>query len=298
MRPLSCCHFPARPRPSRRHCRDGRDRRRAPRRRRTARRRRCRWSRAVGVLRCGRARSARACRDPRLSDFVYPRPALAQRDPQRRTASPVERSEDMSVCSFGADAEDATETIALVGDSHAEPLARRARRRRPGRAAGAGCRSRTRAARSPRPSATSRGRALQGLRRLEDAPSSPGSSSHPEIQTVFVGGLSGGSGVFPASGRGRFATSVSGYRRAWRALPSTRQRIVVIRDTPKMRIATAPASTAPSPRAGGRARPARCRAATVLDRDPLVVAASRMPASRVRTIDLTRFFCDRGPATR
>ena len=31
----------------------------------------------------------------------------------------------------------------------------------------------------------------------------------------------------------------------------------------------------------------------VLDRDPLVVAASRMPASRVRSIDLTRLFCDR-----
>ena len=37
---------------------------------------------------------------------------------------------------------------------------------------------------------------------------------------------------------------------------------------------------------------------TVLDRDPMVVAASRMPSDFVRTIDLTRFFCDRGRATR
>ena len=58
------------------------------------------------------------CRDRRLTDFVYPRPALAATIPNS-PCELVERQADMNVCSFGAAPEDATETIALVGDSHA-----------------------------------------------------------------------------------------------------------------------------------------------------------------------------------
>ena len=59
-------------------------------------------------------------------------------------------------------------------------------------------------------------------------------AAHPEVETVFVAGLTGGSGVVARPGRSRFETSVQGYADAWRALPATVRTIVVIRDTPKM----------------------------------------------------------------
>ena len=51
--------------------------------------------------------------------------------------------------------------------------------------------------------------------------------------TLFVAGLTGGTGVVPEPGRSPFATSVQGYSDAWPALPGTVSAIVVLRDTPK-----------------------------------------------------------------
>jgi hypothetical protein len=116
---------------------------------------------------------------------------------------------------------------------------------------------------------------------------------HPEITTVFVSQLSGGSGVVARDGRGPFETAVSGYIRAWNALPASVRRIVVIRDTPKVLGSTddcverAMASGAVPGTACAVAR------AKVLTPDPAFVAAGRTRAERVRTVDLTRFFCDR-----
>ena len=56
---------------------------------------------------------------------------------------------------------------------------------------------------------------------------------HPEVTTVFVAGLSSGSGVEPRGGRSRFETAVRGYTDAWAALGT--RRIVVLRDTPRFR---------------------------------------------------------------
>ena len=114
---------------------------------------------------------------------------------------------------------------------------------------------------------------------------------HPEVGTVFVAGLSGGSGVVARAGRSRFETSVESYADAWRSLPSTVRRIIVIRDTPKMRADTDDCVT----RAMAHKRPpgAACAVsrARALDRDPAVRAAERMDTPRVLTVDLTRFFC-------
>ena len=235
----------------------------------------------------------RPCRDPSLENFVYPRPALAQQLPNG-DCDPVERGEHMSACNFGADAEEASETIALVGDSHAGhwraalDVAARARGWRGLSITHSSC---------PLSKAV---RDLEEAERFQSCAAWKRAvftwfERHPEIKTVFVGGLTGGSGVIPPKGQSRFAASVRGYRRAWSALPSTVQRIVVIRDTPKMRIATAACverALAKRRRAGAScAMPRR----TVLDRDPMVAAASKMPSGFVRTVDLTRFFCDRGP---
>jgi hypothetical protein len=231
------------------------------------------------------------CLDARLKDFVYPRPALAAQIPNS-PCEPVERQEHMNVCGFGAAPEDASETIALVGDSHAShwraalDVVAQERGWRGLSMAHTSC---------PLSKAV---RDLEGTERFNACAEWKRAvfawfQLHPEIHTVFVAGLSGGSSVFPRNGRSRFATSVSGYRRAWRALPASVTRIVVIRDTPKMRTETGACvnrALSHGRRAGATcAMPRR----VVLDRDPLVVAASRMPASRVRSIDLTRIFCDR-----
>ena len=116
-------------------------------------------------------------------------------------------------------------------------------------------------------------------------------AAHPEVETVFVAGLTGGSGVVARPGRSRFETSVQGYADAWRALPATVRTIVVIRDTPKMagdtdtcvqRAVTAgrsPGSACAISRAGRSIATRRWRPPP----------GSRTP--RVRTVDLTPFFC-------
>ena len=231
------------------------------------------------------------CRDARLTDFVYPRPALAATIPNS-PCEPVERQEHMNVCSFGAAPEDATETIALVGDSHAShwraalDVVAQERGWRGLSMAHTSC---------PLSKAV---RDLEGAERFNACAAWKRAvfawfEQHPEIHTVFVAGLSGGASVLPSGGRGRFATSVSGYRNAWNALPATVKRIVVIRDTPKMSKETGACVNRALSRRDRAGKACSMPRRTVLDRDPLVVAASRMPASRVRSVDLTNLFCDR-----
>ena len=117
--------------------------------------------------------------------------------------------------------------------------------------------------------------------------------AHREVGTLFVSGLSGGTGVVPTGGRSEFETSVAGYRGAWRALPDTLRQVVVIRDTPKMR----GRRNACVEGAVRRRRPPAIACALprhrALDPDPIAEAARRERARGVRLVDLTRFFCDR-----
>jgi hypothetical protein len=111
---------------------------------------------------------------------------------------------------------------------------------------------------------------------------------HPEVTTVFVAGLSGGSGVEPSGGRSRFETSVGGYLDAWAALGN--RRVIVLRDTPRFRGDTDRCITRALRH---RRRPgATCAVprAFALERDPAVVAARR---SGREVLDLSPFFCDK-----
>ena len=63
--------------------------------------------------------------------------------------------------------------------------------------------------------------------------------AHPEVSTLFVAQLSGGSGVVKRSRQSQLEAQVEGYQRAWAALAPTVTRIVVIRDTPKVQRDTA-----------------------------------------------------------
>jgi hypothetical protein len=114
---------------------------------------------------------------------------------------------------------------------------------------------------------------------------------HPEIHTVFVAGLTGGSGVRPVHGESEWQTAVAGFRDAWNALPPTVEKIVVLRDNPKTR----PDVTRCVARAiAHRRTPARVCATSrgqSLDPDPAYAAAGAWDSSRVQRVDLTRYFC-------
>jgi hypothetical protein len=118
---------------------------------------------------------------------------------------------------------------------------------------------------------------------------------HPEVDTVFVAQLSGGSGVVTRKGQDPFETEVKGYLDAWKAMPASVTRIYVIRDNPKTDSRT-PRCVEDAVKTGVQPGPA-CAVPKreVLDRDPAAVAARRLSSPRVRELDMTRFFC--GTAT-
>ena len=234
---------------------------------------------------------SRPCRDPQLLHLVVPSPAQARKLPNSPCA-PVEHGAAMTVCGFGADPAAATRTVALVGDSHAGhwraalDVVARARGWRGLSIAHTSCPLSKAVRNLEEPD---RFRACVAWKRAVFA----WFERHPEVGTVFVGGLTGGRGVIPPRGQSAFAASVRGYRRAWAALPATVRRIVVIRDTPKMRGDTG--ACVERALADDRQPGASCAVSrrAALDRDPMIVAAAGMRSDRVRTVKLTEFFCDR-----
>ena len=174
-----------------------------------------------------------ACRGAAAAKSVVPTPAEALELPN----SPCQRLTEETgppVCAFGVDPAAATRTVALVGDSHAghwrAALSVVAERNgwRGLSLTHSSCplQKALRDLEEPRRTACRRWK-QQVFAWFE---------RHPEIHTVFVAGLTGGSGVVPEGGRSAFATSQLGYERAWAALLSTVANIVVIRDTPKFRV--------------------------------------------------------------
>lgn len=235
------------------------------------------------------ARDARhPCANASRRLSVAPTPAQARTLPNS-PCTPVGGQSNPPVCAFGAAPSEATATVALVGDSHAGHW--RGALTEVARAKGWRGLSITHTS-CPLQQAL---RDLPEPRRTQCAEWKRDVFAwfavHPEVHTVFVAGLSGGSGVVPANGRDRFATSVAGYVDAWRALPASVERIVVIRDTPKFSSETDTCierAMAQRRDAGLVCAAPRSRA---LDRDPAIAAASRMPPDHVQTVDLTHFFC-------
>jgi hypothetical protein len=230
------------------------------------------------------------CRNPALRLSVVPTPAQARsgRNAPCTVTAAIGR---VRVCAFGTAARRAAATIALVGDSHASHW----------RAALAHV---TRVRRWRGVSMTHKSCPLSTATRDDDPADQAICGQwrrqvfawfrrHPEVHTVFVGALSGGRGVIARGGRSRFETAVEGYRQAWRRLPRSVRRIVVIRDTPKVAGTTAGCVE----RAVAERRPAgpacaRPRSAA-LDDDPAALAAQRLGRPRVRTVNLVSFFCGR-----
>jgi hypothetical protein len=108
--------------------------------------------------------------------------------------------------------------------------------------------------------------------------------AHPEVDTVFVSAHHG-------RVVGGLRAAIRGYLRAWRLLPPSVKRIVVIRDTPARRTVYRECvvrAIAHRERAGKAcAMPRR----SSLGVDPEAIAARRTRDKRVVLLDLTRFFC-------
>jgi len=232
--------------------------------------------------------SRRECVNRKLRFAVVPTPdkaVIAQNSP----CTPLEVERLVSPCEFGVPAADARATIALAGDSHAshwraalENVAQHHRWRGVS-ITRTGCPlSRT------SPTIEPESRRLQCLRWNRQVPK--WFAAHPEVRTIFVVGHAG-SEIVNRNKRDELSAKVDGYMAAWKALPASIRRIVVIRDTPLIgNGALDCVSTAIRRRrnAGEHCAVGRERA---LRTDAAVIAAHRMKTKRVRVIDMSRFFC-------
>jgi hypothetical protein len=199
------------------------------------------------------------------------------------------RDEGVSVCDFGVVPEQATRTVALVGDSHASHW-RAALDVVAGQDGWRGlsithtsCAYSLATKLTPEPARSACVRWVDALPAFF--------TRHPEIDTMFVVGITGGK-VHARRGRTMFETEVDGYRDAWKALPATVKHIVVIRDTPKMtrRTAVCIDRAVAAHRLAGTACAVPRRAA--LAADPQVSAARREHSRPVQAVDLTGRLCD------
>ena len=231
--------------------------------------------------------AAHPCRDARLAKKVVPTPADARERPNA-PCTITEKQGTVQVCAFGARAGKATGTIALVGDSHA---------------------SHWRAALAP----IARKNGWRGLslthtscpfskaeRKLEEPIRSRCAlwkrqltawfHRHPEVSTVFVSQLSGGSGVV-THGTSAFETEVAGYIAAWRSLPATVEHIVVIRDNPSVGGHTDVCVQQAISKHRNAGTACALPRSTSLNADAAAVAAKRLHSPRVQVVDLTSFMC-------
>jgi peptidoglycan/LPS O-acetylase OafA/YrhL len=229
------------------------------------------------------------CENPQLRLSVVPTPIEA-RTMAMGPCRDIKPMLGKRVCEFGVPASEAQAGVALVGDSHAgmwrvvlDSIA--TTRRWHGTHMGhASCPLSLAVRDIPEPSRSSCNR----WRKLVFS----WFRARPEVTTLFVAQLSGGSGVLKRRGQSQLDAQIKGYQRAWADLPPTVTRIVVIRDTPKVERGTASCVQ----RSMDARRPAGPACAVprreAIDRDPAADAAARLDSPRVATIDLNRFLCD------
>jgi peptidoglycan/LPS O-acetylase OafA/YrhL len=251
-------------------------------------------TRTDGVLASHPSCFGAAARDPQdpctnlaLRLTVVPTPAEAASRPNSPCSFVQKRP--FNVCAFGVSRANAQATVALVGDSHAshwraalEVVAQK-RHWRGLSITRSGCpfSRTTKLLRGPLIAPCVRWN--QELPRWF--------AGHPEISTVFVSQESGQKWLVPR-GQNEFTAEVAGFTSAWKGLPPSVKHIVVIRDTPKNRASTA----ACVERAMATSKPAGSVCAVprgaALGPDAQATASIRLHSSRVRTVDLTQFFCD------
>ncbi|HEX8208053.1 MAG TPA: SGNH hydrolase domain-containing protein [Solirubrobacteraceae bacterium] len=226
------------------------------------------------------------CRNERLKTMVLPKPIDAVLEPNSDCTF-LEKEGELSPCAFGVAPDQAEETVALIGDSHAAhwraaiDAVVKAKHWTGVSMTKAGCPLSTAVSDIPEPGKTKCIRWKRQLFRWF--------GRHPEVRTVIVSNHTGGK-VVGAGGR-HYSAHVRGYGEALQKLPPTVERIISIRDTPRITSNTYPCIE----RAARRRKPAGPACALprrwALRPDPAKRAAFALDPHRVQLVDLTRFMC-------
>jgi hypothetical protein len=224
---------------------------------------------------------AHPCFNAKLRYRVDPRPALAARERGAPCArQPVDGF--AAPCAFGVPEPTAQREFALIGDSHAAhwrtALARvaAAERWRGFAVTRNGCPFSSARRSFAQPAA------VECTRFAHDV--ADWLAHHPAVDTVFV--------AEETSAAEPFADAVQGYLDAWRTLPASVQRVVVLRDTPTARAGVLGCVSRAMRRHRAPGPACAQPVAAALAPDPAVAAAAQEGSPRFETIDLTRFFCD------
>lgn len=199
---------------------------------------------------------------------------------------------ELVVCPGGVQPDDATDVVALIGDSHAnmwfEPLDQIAT------ASGWELRMITKSSCLIADARRDMNQTFADSCETWQQHLRAYLAEHPEISTVIVSGSSNNA-VVPRGGMTWQQTLETGYRIAWREwIPHTVQRILVIRDTPRMEADVIRCLSERAPTAGLSVQCARPRHEALL-RDWQAVAARKAIAegdTRVQLVDMTGNFCD------
>ena len=224
------------------------------------------------------------CVNPALRRMVVPSPKDAL-DAPNAPCDPVPTDEPPYRCTFGSPPEDATATIALIGDSHATHwrsalLTVAARRHWHGISIARSSCPFTQAT----PDIPDRKGCIVWNRDVIDY-----LDAHPEI-TMVVLAQHRGKVIAPKTADHR-QVQIRGYLKAWSKLPDSVRYTFVIRDTPYDRTHTDdcveqalrrdedPGQICAIPRRGA------------LKTDPAALASRRTDDPRVHLIDMTQFFC-------
>ena len=227
------------------------------------------------------------CSNPALRTEVVPLPVAAKTE-DYADCERFHREGGLSQCDFGVAAKKASKTIALVGDSHAShwrtPLDAVANQN--------GWHG-VSITRTSCPFSEASKHLVEPTRTQckEWVAKLPGYfRAHPEIDTIFVVGITGGTVNVPR-GRTMFEAKVNGVRKAWRQLPDSVKHIVVIRDTP--RIAGDTVDCIERAIAAGERADLACAIprGSAVEADPQAVAARTSGSARTQVIDLTDRFC-------
>ncbi|MET0933785.1 MAG: acyltransferase family protein [Mycetocola sp.] len=225
---------------------------------------------------------------------VIPDPSLADASPERCIAGI--RSAELMVCSYGAPADRATRTVALVGDSHAEQWL-------PAFA----------------DLATERGwefvvitksscpfgphrrfeldMSAEVLEEMNDSCASWNERAfrwleeHPEVSVLFTATRARNPVVADPFDADWQATAAREYRQRWAELPPTIENVVVLRDTPRM---TDDYLACLAESGEEATEDCAVHVSEAIERDPAAEAAIGSADPKLGVIDLTRYFCPDG----
>ncbi|HEX8122337.1 MAG TPA: SGNH hydrolase domain-containing protein [Solirubrobacteraceae bacterium] len=222
----------------------------------------------------------RPCHNKRLDRVVKPTPAQALRRPNAPCRFP--RREYPLVCEFGVPENVARRRVALVGDSHAvhwraalSPIAT-VRKWAGFSLSRNGC---PLSMRTP----VLRG-ALTEQCLAWRAAVHEWLLTHPGVDTLFVS-------QHRARVKASYRAEMAGYLAAWRDVPQTIERIIVIRDTPIRPPAARACVVAAVARRLAAGRVCAIPRRVALRPDPAADAARRA-GGRVHLVDMTDYFCD------